>query len=292
MSEKNKLSDIMITNEVKRIAEYYDKTLPFYKMFWHKNDESYALHYGFWNDNTQTLKEALLNENKFLADILHILPGMKILDAGCGIGGSSIWLAKNFEVSVIGITLSKKQLEKANILARNHGLQNKVEFQLQNFLYTTFPDNYFDIIWAVESVCHAENKKEFLTEAYRILKPKGKVIVADGVVEKEVKENEREIYKDFLGGLALPNLAVRHEFEKEMKEIGFHNIVNFDKTKEIEQSSKILFKKTSLLTPFAKIFYKLGLISPSVFKNGPAGIAQYKLVKSGTVGYAVFYGEK
>jgi cyclopropane fatty-acyl-phospholipid synthase-like methyltransferase len=233
-----------------------------------------------------------LNENKFLADSLGISSGMKILDAGCGIGGSSIWLARNFNVSIVGITLSKKQLEKANSLAKNYELQNRIEFQLQNFLHTTFTDNSFDVIWAVESVCHAENKKEFLTEAYRILKPGGKIIVADGVLEKEVKENEKETYKKFLDGLALPNLAVRYEFEKQMQEVGFHNVTNWDKTKEIIKSSKILFKRTSLLTPFAKIFYKLGLISPSVFKNGPAGIAQYKLVKSGTVGYAVFYGEK
>lgn len=282
----------MTTNQTEQIAEYYDKTLPFYKIFWHKDDESYALHYGFWNKNTKNLKEALLNENKFLADILNISSGIKILDASCGIGGSSIWLTKNFDVSVMGITLSKKQLEKANLLAKKHDVQERVEFQLQNFLDTKFPNNYFDIVWAIESVCHAEDKKEFLNEAYRILKPGGKIIVADGFLNRDINDNEKKIYKDFLDGLALPNLVKYYDFEKYIKDVGFDNVKNFNKTEETEPSARILFRKTLLLTPFAKILHKLGLVSSAVFKNGPAGIAQYKLIKSGAVGYAVFYGEK
>ncbi|KKU04349.1 hypothetical protein A2Z63_00340 [Candidatus Giovannonibacteria bacterium RIFCSPLOWO2_02_44_8] len=82
-----------MADQTKQIAEYYDKTSPFYKIFWHRDDESHALHYGFWNGDTKSVKEALLNENKFLADILHISSGAKILDAGCSIGGSAIWLA-------------------------------------------------------------------------------------------------------------------------------------------------------------------------------------------------------
>ena len=282
----------MTTNQTEQIAEYYDKTLPFYKIFWHKDDESYALHYGFWNKNTKNLKEALLNENKFLADILNISSGIKILDASCGIGGSSIWLTKNFDVSVMGITLSKKQLEKANLLAKKHDVQERVEFQLQNFLDTKFPNNYFDIVWAIESVCHAEDKKEFLNEAYRILKPGGKIIVADGFLNRDINDNEKKIYKDVLDGLALPNLVKYYDFEKYIKDVGFDNVKNFNKTEETEPSARILFRKTLLLTPFAKILHKLGLVSSAVFKNGPAGIAQYKLIKSGAVGYAVFYGEK
>ena len=281
-----------MADQTKQIAEYYDKTLPFYKIFWHRDDQSYALHYGFWDKNTQNVKDALLNENKFLADILNISSGGKILDAGCGIGGSTIWLAKNFNVSVVGITLSKKQLEKAKQLAKNHEVQDRVEFHLQNFLQTKFPDNHFDIVWAIESVCHAENKKQFLAEAYRILKPGGKVVVADGILKRDVKDSEKEIYKDFLDGLVLPNLAKIDDFENWIKEVGFRNTKFWDKTEEVKPSSKILYRRTSLLYPFAKILHKFSLIPTPVFKNGPAGIAQYKLVQTGAVGYGVFYGEK
>ena len=155
-----------MTNQSQRIAEYYDASLPFYKLFWHRDDESNALHYGFWEKGTRNIKEALLNENKFLADILNIQDGAKILDAGCGIGGSAIWLAKNYPVSVTGITLSKKQVEKARQLAKKHGVQDTVDFSLQNFLHTEFPSEYFDVVWAIESVCHAEKKQKNCDDPY------------------------------------------------------------------------------------------------------------------------------
>ncbi len=131
-----------MVNQLEQIAEYYDKTQQFYKIFWHRDNESNALHYGFWESETKSVKEALLNENKFLADILQISSGSKILDAGCGIGGSTLWLAENFNASVVGITLSEKQLEKADQLAKAHGVEEKVVFHLQNFLYTNFPNDY------------------------------------------------------------------------------------------------------------------------------------------------------
>jgi len=77
-----------------------------------------------------------------------------------------------------------------------------------------------------------------------------------------------------------------------MKEVGFRNIKFWDKTEEVRPSSKILYRRTSLLHPFAKILYKFGLVSTLVFKNGPAGIAQFKLIQTGVCGYGVFYAEK
>ncbi len=87
-------------------------------------------------------------------------------------------------------------------------------------------------------------------------------------------------------------MAKIDDFNNWMKEVGFNNIKFFDKTEEVKPSSKILYKRTSLLHPIAKILRKFGLISPAIFGNGPAGIAQYKLVQTGTAGYGVFYGEK
>jgi hypothetical protein len=100
------------------------------------------------------------------------------------------------------------------------------------------------------------------------------------------------MYKNFLNGLVLPNIAKIDDFNSGMKEIGFENIKFWDKIEEVRPSSKILYKRTSLFNPLAKILHKFGLISPAVFGNGSAGIAQYKLVQTGAVGYGVFYGEK
>lgn len=84
----------------KRVEEYYDYTFPFYKIFWHKGTN--GIHYGFWDEETNSHTEALINTNKTVADTGKIKYGDKVLDAGCGVGGTSIWIAKNRGAHVTG----------------------------------------------------------------------------------------------------------------------------------------------------------------------------------------------
>jgi len=97
--------------EKETIIKYYNYTSPFYKFFYH--GDSYGIHYGFWDKKTRNHKEALLNTNKFLAEKAALKSDDIILDAGCGIGGSAVWLAKNYNAHVVGITLSDIQLKEA-----------------------------------------------------------------------------------------------------------------------------------------------------------------------------------
>ncbi|SRR5258708_2638687 len=100
------------------IAKYYDETTPWYGYFWYLNSESYALHIGLWDKSTKSFSEALQNTNRFMASQAKITSNSKILDAGCGIGGSSFWLAKNIGAHVTGISISKSQIKKADALLK------------------------------------------------------------------------------------------------------------------------------------------------------------------------------
>src|SRR5262245_23183964 len=98
---------IMFTNE--DISRYYDLSETHYRRIW-KLDKSKSLHYGYWDEQTKNFHEALLQINQILADAAEIKPGDIILDAGCGVGGSSVWLAKEKNCKVIGISLNQKQI--------------------------------------------------------------------------------------------------------------------------------------------------------------------------------------
>jgi cyclopropane fatty-acyl-phospholipid synthase-like methyltransferase len=63
-----------------------------------------ALHYGYWDKKTLSHTQSLLNKNQKLYDAAGIKPVDKVLDAGCGIGGSSIWMAKNHGNKMKAIT--------------------------------------------------------------------------------------------------------------------------------------------------------------------------------------------
>ena len=275
-----------------KVSEYYDVTLPYYRYFWHGNSGSNALHYGFWENGTKSVEEALLNENKFLAETAEITSDTKVLDAGCGIGGSAIWIAKNKGAHVTGITLSERQIKKAKMLSKKSGVDDKTEFYLKDFLSTGFPDNSFDVIWAIESACHAINKDLFLKEMYRIVRKGGKIVIADAFLSRDVALPEEKTYRYFLEGLILPNIAKINEFENWMKYVGFKDIRFWNKIEEVKPSSRILYLRVLLSYPIIRLLNLLKLLPDVLVKNSRAGLAQWKLVKSGLAIYGVFCGYK
>ncbi|QQG52516.1 MAG: methyltransferase domain-containing protein [Candidatus Falkowbacteria bacterium] len=273
------------------IIKYYNYTLPFYKFFYHKN--SNAVHYGFFDKNTKNHQAALLNVNQCLADISRIKSGDVILDAGCGIGGSSIWLAKNYPVKVIGISISGKQINEANRLSVKEKISDRAFFYERDFLNSGFSDESFDIVWAIESVCHADDKKDFLKEAYRLLKPGGRLVIDDGFLLRKVGDKkEQKDYDAFLKGMALPNLASEQQFKKDLENLRFQNIKIYDKTKETWPSAKKIYRMSIFSYPFSVLTERLQLTPHLLTLNNLAGITQYRIIKNGLAGHRVFYAEK
>lgn len=105
---------------------------------------------------------------------------VKVLDVGCGFGGTSRYLAKALGKNshVTGITLSPKQVERGTQLAQEQGVANNTQFMVMNALNMDFPDNTFDIVWACESGEHMPDKKKYIDEMMRVLKPGGKFVMA------------------------------------------------------------------------------------------------------------------
>jgi len=95
----------------------------------------------------------------------------QVLDVGCGVGGSSRYIARALGPSseVTGITLSPNQVARATELANEQETPN-AKFQVMNALEMEFPDNSFDIVWACESGEHMPDKKKYIDEMMRVLK--------------------------------------------------------------------------------------------------------------------------
>ena len=91
----------------KDVAEYYNECTVDYQMMWF-NEETLAIHYGYWDEKTKRHHDSLLHMNNQLLRIANIKDTDYVLDAGCGAGGSSIWLAKEVGSKVVGIDLCEK----------------------------------------------------------------------------------------------------------------------------------------------------------------------------------------
>mmetsp|Transcript_1026 Transcript_1026/g.2408 ORF Transcript_1026/g.2408 Transcript_1026/m.2408 type:complete len:400 (+) Transcript_1026:99-1298(+) len=132
--------------------------------------------------------------------------GAKVLDVGCGFGGTSRYLADKLgpKAEVTGITLSPNQVKRGTELAMERNLPN-AKFTVMNALEMDFPDNTFDIVWACESGEHMPDKEAYINEMMRVLKPGGKFVMAtwcqrdDRVVpfDKRDKRDLRFLYEEW-----------------------------------------------------------------------------------------------
>jgi MPBQ/MSBQ methyltransferase len=102
--------------------------------------------------------------------------GTTLLDVGCGIGGSSRILAKDYGFSVTGVTISPQQVKRAQELTPE-GVDAK--FVVDDAMALSFPDASFDLVWSIEAGPHMPDKAIFAKELIRVLKPGGVLVVAD-----------------------------------------------------------------------------------------------------------------
>jgi len=97
------------------------------------------------------------------------------------VGGAAVFLARSFGCRVHGITLSARQVETCRRNAARYGVDHLTHFDRRDYLATGIADESFDVVWAVESVCYAFDKADFLREAIRLLRPGGRLVLADAI---------------------------------------------------------------------------------------------------------------
>ncbi|MEM1254916.1 MAG: methyltransferase domain-containing protein [Cyanobacteria bacterium P01_H01_bin.21] len=102
--------------------------------------------------------------------------GIALLDVGCGIGGSSRILARDYQFDVTGVTISPQQVERAQQLTPE-GVTAK--FKVDDAMALSYPDASFDVVWSVEAGPHMPDKAVFARELMRVLKPGGILVLAD-----------------------------------------------------------------------------------------------------------------
>src|SRR5436309_7606858 len=152
--------------DVRRIREYYRQNQPIYDRYW-TEPRTLSMNYGLWSDRTRTREQAFVNQNRLIARALAPRVGDRVLEMGCGTGGSSIWLAQTPGLHVTGITLVPEQVQRARQFASAKGVALYTAFVVGDYLCTPFADASFERIFASESACYARDKLDFLREAWR-----------------------------------------------------------------------------------------------------------------------------
>jgi cyclopropane fatty-acyl-phospholipid synthase-like methyltransferase len=280
-----------VSADISTITEYYTESHLDYQLIW-QLPVSHGLHAGYHDDEHRRHGAAVENMNRVLADKVDIGHEDRVLDCGCGVGGSTVWLADNRGASACGIDLVPMQLRKAADLASDRGVADRVDFSRQDFTRTAFPDDSFDVIWGIEAICHAEDKRDFLDEAARLLRDGGRLVVSDGFQAVDaLTPAEREAMDVWLDGWAVPNLDSVDAFSDGLVEAGFADVTVEDATESVMPSSKRLYWVSRLAAPVESLMHRIGLRSAAQTGNRKAARYQHETLRDGLWTYNIVSAE-
>lgn len=165
----------------------------------------------------------------------HLPKGTTLLDVGCGIGGSSRILAKEYGFDVTGVTISPQQVKRAQELTPS-GVSAK--FMVDDAMKLSFPDASFDVVWSVEAGPHMPDKAVFARELMRVLKPGGFLVVADWNQrddrQKPLNFWEKPVMRQLLDQWSHPEFSSIEGFSELLSETGLveGEVINADWSKE------------------------------------------------------------
>jgi tocopherol O-methyltransferase len=273
------------------IVQYYDKTSLDYRWVWNTRN-THAIHFGFYDEKHQKHEVAVHQLTEVMADMARVQAGERVLDAGCGVGGSSIWLAENRSAIVTGIALPPNQIIDCQKNTSRKKISN-INFQVADFTKTPFESELFDVVWACESICHAEQKKDFYQEAFRLLKPGGRLVIAEYCrTTRPLPDAGESLLQNWLQGWAILDIDTIQEHRQNMESIGFQGIRFENVTKNMHTSLRNVHRMSVQWLPFAKLCNKIGLVSDVRIGNATGSVHLYEALQLGYWSYYLISAQK
>ena len=270
------------------IQEYYDQNHSIYYNSWGKDGDPWTIHFGYFDEENQTYDEASERLKQILAHKAQIKQGMHVLDCSAGYGDNAMWIAENKNCTTTGVNINQNQLDIARKLSVERSIDDDVTFNYDDFTeLNTIEDDSIDVVWAVESVCYADKKRDFLEQAKRVLKPGGTLVMSDWFMRKrKLNVIERFAMKQWLNGWQVPNYAHIDDFVNSAEEFGF-DVETKDATEYTLRSSKALFLYSLLDYPMSKILTFLGKREKMRLSNTIACFYMYFAYRLNTITYSI-----
>jgi cyclopropane fatty-acyl-phospholipid synthase-like methyltransferase len=164
-----------------QVAAYYDANT---RRFLHfgGSGKTAAIHRQIWAPGVETAEQAFGYLNQLVADAvrpaLHLQKPARLLDLGCGVGGTATWLVERMGISVVGVTNSVVQQKHAAERSRNLGLEERCQFLLADFM--DLPDaGAFNAANAIESFVHTPDAERFFIQVNQQLLGGGRLVICD-----------------------------------------------------------------------------------------------------------------
>ncbi len=283
---------------LEEVNDYYEEAYLDYVLVWRTWSHG-AMHFGYHDTDSLVSRwlrfgDAMHEVDRVLADEAEVGEGDRVVDLGCGVGGSVLYLAGERDAEAVGVNLSGRHLGKARRKARRRDVDG-AEFVRMDFTDAGFDDGAFDVAWSIEAACHAEDTGEWAREAYRLLDDGGRLVVSDGFLSEpmdELPEDARRridmIDEAWVGG----EVDTVHEFRRHLEDAGFEDVEFRDQYERVKPSAVYLYIASVLAAPGAWVLEKLGLRGERQHRNRVAARHQYPVLRDGVVKHGLFTAKK
>ena len=278
--------------DIERVIAYYESTWFDYRSLW-LNPTTRAIHFGWWGDGARDHDESLLAMNRLMADAVAVRRGERVLDAGCGVGGTAMWLAEAVGAEAVGITPVADQVERARRYAAERALGDRVRFEVGDYRATGLPSGTFDVVWAQESLCHSADKHRFFAEAHRLLRPGGRLVVAEYLRHsRPLAPDAERLLHSWLSGWAIPDLATPDEVTGWAVDAGFADVNVRDITSGVLRSVRRLRRLAVALYPVAALLHAARIRDAAAHGNIVGARAQWRALGRGLWAYGLVTARK
>jgi tocopherol O-methyltransferase len=214
---------------VNQVQKHYDRLSFLYRAFWGEH-----LHHGYWNGN-ESIAQAQVQLMEELARHAAIQRGAAVLDIGCGVGGSALWLAQQFDCRVTGTTISPVQARMAARKARALGLSSKVRFRVQDANHWQPDSSSVDLVWIMESSEHFPGKKEFFARCAAALRPGGTLAVCAWLCrDGAMRDGEQQLLATIAEAMMSASLDSLSSYRQWMRDAGLTVTAADDITRHVE----------------------------------------------------------
>lgn len=270
--------------------------------------DRYYEHLGWWNRLARTIGygggRSTLTVHRALADpradgaetytrlhdllCQHVEPGTspRVLDAGCGLGGTMIDLAARLDATCIGLTLSPSQAREANTAAARRDLGNRVRAIVGS--YDEPPDGPFDLIVAIESIAHSPDPARTVRALTRVLAPGGWLAVVDDMPDPSATGDQD--LATFQRGWRCPVLWSAEAYRAEFARQALTLIHDVDLTGECRPRS---LWRIVLLSAVNRAVHALPSAAlRDVMDSHLGGLALERLVRRGRVRYRLLVARR
>ncbi len=155
------------------IAHHYDVSGDFYRLFL---GPTMTYSCGVWEDRSVGLDAAQEAKYDLICRKLGLVPGMRLLDVGCGWGGMAMHAARHYGVRAVGVTLSREQAERARARVAEAGLADRVEIRLAD--YREVDDGPYEAISSIGMFEHVGEGQlgTYFSRMYGLLAPQGRLL--------------------------------------------------------------------------------------------------------------------